>query len=651
MYLQIYNNHTHARFVEHLKQSLGELAADIDVALSIVCEHISSFDPRPMALQQLIEYANRVLGYLKGVCFRSDSIDDDADVTATAGQPGAALDTADEGLGLGLGADYRSAPTSRKGSILRANSSCISRNISADDGEDPALVGMLHRRSSSITDADDVIDLVRHNSEGTLTKQRRRLYSNADALSRRGSHDEHDVSNNDNNNTGNISTYNAGRPSQDLETGTLSGATTPGSAVGNIPVLHREASYVTGAGDGDKICLMDALSSRKREFELTTERLVKWRSQLLNAYKVTRMEYVWRRQAPLGRPANAVPNKHPGRADIAGNKVLFTQSSPEESPEQLGPVDADPLVQEAEAHAAAVRRENQRHSWKNLFPRGAYLHRVVALTDLICALDAVLDAKELPPFSPFSFLLTNFKTVALYLYGMGLVFVDTVIFWSTVLSAVLCAVFQQQERSTRESDNANASSSEQLMRPHTHRHTTSDDETVFKKARRRWRETVRTYAQPCKIALAICVTALFALVDQMRGQIFVDGVWATVAIGFIRQENVSSSFLVGYQRLEGTAIGALYSFVTYQGLHCDRKECGLNVTLPVIVVWVAVCAFWRNGARHGYAAIVAAFTPMVLFLGSNSSNGTLSMAWKRVAETIVGVGIYLIVDNCILPRR
>jgi uncharacterized membrane protein YgaE (UPF0421/DUF939 family) len=160
---------------------------------------------------------------------------------------------------------------------------------------------------------------------------------------------------------------------------------------------------------------------------------------------------------------------------------------------------------------------------------------------------------------------------------------------------------------------------------------------------------VRTYAQPAKISLAICLTSLFAIVDQMRGKVFVDGVWATVAIGFIRQENVSSSFLVGYQRLEGTAVGALYSFATFQGFGCHNRQCGFNIILPVLIIWIAVCSFWRTGPKHGYAAIVAGFTPLVLFLGSDSL--TLAGAWKRIAETIIGVVIYLLVDNAILPRR
>ena len=39
------------------------------------------------------------------------------------------------------------------------------------------------------------------------------------------------------------------------------------------------------------------------------------------------------------------------------------------------------------------------------------------------------------------------------------------------------------------------------------------------------------------------------------------------------------------------------------------------MTWPVLVLWLGVAAFFKEGPRHGYAALVAGFTPIALFYG------------------------------------
>jgi hypothetical protein len=172
---------------------------------------------------------------------------------------------------------------------------------------------------------------------------------------------------------------------------------------------------------------------------------------------------------------------------------------------------------------------------------------------------------------------------------------------------------------------------------------------IFSEARDRWATFVKAYAQPVKIALAVSIMVLFVVIKELALTSAYDALWGVIAVCVVRQENVSSSFLVGYQRLEGTAIGALYAFATYQLLKCDQTTCGLSVQLPVLVIWIAICAAFRDGPRHGYAAQTAALTPLILFLGSSSTGS--SGPWIRIFETIVGVGIYLLIDNLILPNR
>ena len=46
-----------------------------------------------------------------------------------------------------------------------------------------------------------------------------------------------------------------------------------------------------------------------------------------------------------------------------------------------------------------------------------------------------------------------------------------------------------------------------------------------------------------------------------------------------------------------------------------NQGCPASTTIPVLILWTFVCAFFREGERRGYAALVAGFTPIVLFLG------------------------------------
>ena len=171
---------------------------------------------------------------------------------------------------------------------------------------------------------------------------------------------------------------------------------------------------------------------------------------------------------------------------------------------------------------------------------------------------------------------------------------------------------------------------------------------VLKKIRDKYRELLSTYAQSMKISLSVTITSFFLLLPALR-QIYPNSFWAILVVILIRQDNTSSSFLTGYQRLEGTVIGAVYSFTMYTIFECGKSKCGIEISTPVLVIWLAFCAFFRDGPRHGYAAIVAGFTPIVLFLGNTPS--TAAGAWQRVEETWIGVGIYLIIDNLILPNR
>lgn len=160
------------------------------------------------------------------------------------------------------------------------------------------------------------------------------------------------------------------------------------------------------------------------------------------------------------------------------------------------------------------------------------------------------------------------------------------------------------------------------------------------------------YMQPFKIAVAGTLCALLLIVPSWRAA-NPYGAWAAVVVMIVRQDSSSSSYLRGYQRLEGTVIGAVFSFALiriFSGIH-DRARAYNAVLQVCLVLWVGVCAYYREVPGHGYSAAVAALTPVILVIGNADSPNLESIAWSRVAMTFYGVMVYLVVDNAIYPTR
>jgi hypothetical protein len=112
---------------------------------------------------------------------------------------------------------------------------------------------------------------------------------------------------------------------------------------------------------------------------------------------------------------------------------------------------------------------------------------------------------------------------------------------------------------------------------------------------------------------------------------------------------------IGLQRLEGTTVGAVVAFSLYRALDCEEEEeggaeaCPIVVAAPWVLLWCLICGYMRAGQAHGYAAVVAALTPLVLLLGP--ATGSLNSAWERIQKSAIGIGIYLLVDVLVLPEK
>lgn len=61
---------------------------------------------------------------------------------------------------------------------------------------------------------------------------------------------------------------------------------------------------------------------------------------------------------------------------------------------------------------------------------------------------------------------------------------------------------------------------------------------------------------------------------------------------------------------------------------------------------MAITSFFRNSSQFSYAALVAGFTAVVIFTGSNTVLGAdgEAVSLARIINTVVGSVIYLFVD-------
>jgi len=345
---------------------------------------------------------------------------------------------------------------------------------------------------------------------------------------------------------------------------------------------------------------------RKKELNQTIHRLKSSNAEMLTMYRRVRAQYIF-------------PSSLPCSEHSDGSLDSFTR----EDDGGLG--------------LAAVLAESKILSLRNTCPRAACLNRICLLTELFSTLDTVLEDSPNPislMSDYWSFFQRNYVTSRNYTTDVFMSYTANIyyivrIFIPVFFSVLICK--------TETATSAHAIHVREVQR----------------EVKLKFYELVNTYAQPLKGAVTITIASFFVLIPEIASRIS-NGFWICLVTVIIRRDNSSSSFSMGYQRLEGTAIGAVYAYALYTGFQCTDKTCGFEISTPILVIWIGICAFFRDGPRHGYAALVAGFTPIVLFLGVTPAAGNHPNqygAWQRIETTFIGIAIFLIVDNLILPNR
>lgn len=272
--------------------------------------------------------------------------------------------------------------------------------------------------------------------------------------------------------------------------------------------------------------------------------------------------------------------------------------------------------------ATVLYYENIRLGARNLVPRGACVCRYLVAMDTVGEILNVMwtpiDNEQLPvEFTGlFASIVDSVKSQAYYFYTC---------LYEPVLIAHHCFA---------------------LFRYHTSRSfcgigSSSDDIAES-------RSFVVGYIHPLKLSIITTTASLLVILPALHN-VFPYALWGAVVVTLIRQENSASSYHKAFQRMEGTVVGCIFAYLASQWMGCDYEDCNHLLAIAVTVVWIAMCSYFRWSSKHGYAAVVAGFTPVVIILGP--SRGSQDSAWGRVQMTFIGVAIYLIIDNLLVPDR
>lgn len=178
--------------------------------------------------------------------------------------------------------------------------------------------------------------------------------------------------------------------------------------------------------------------------------------------------------------------------------------------------------------------------------------------------------------------------------------------------------------------------------------------TYYTRNMLRFLEKHRTdVVHPLKIALILTVCSFFSLSDTLNAS-FNPGVWVSFTAAFIVSEDSSSAVVTGNLRLVGSVLGALYAWWVTKLIVGNAGTTAMDHSMALLSLlpWIFVCSFFRFSRSHGYAAVVSAFTAVVILLGTfNTATQGMTAPLGRIENTILGLIIYMVLDTLIWPIR
>ncbi|KAG1832744.1 hypothetical protein EV424DRAFT_1469474 [Suillus variegatus] len=130
---------------------------------------------------------------------------------------------------------------------------------------------------------------------------------------------------------------------------------------------------------------------------------------------------------------------------------------------------------------------------------------------------------------------------------------------------------------------------------------------------------------------------------------WVHGQWMIISYVWVLETNTGATWRVGYLRLSGTILGAIYAYITWA--ICGRNPIGIvaMVTLfDIPITWLV------TKSRIPSLGVVASVTlpPVVLYqyLTPDSGVSTRDLAWMRASMIALGIIAALAMNSLVFPR-
>lgn len=149
-----------------------------------------------------------------------------------------------------------------------------------------------------------------------------------------------------------------------------------------------------------------------------------------------------------------------------------------------------------------------------------------------------------------------------------------------------------------------------------------------------------------RFACAILLAAQLNFVPQLSSQFLLE-VWAPVEVTFLMFKHAGGSLRQSILRVEGTILGAVVGYLLVLALGSDH---------PIILslclgVWSLASCLFRSSAGHGYAAIVAAWTAVIIAVEGVSSQDQAAAipALERMTHAVIGGAAVVLAVNFLLP--
>ncbi|KAG2349332.1 hypothetical protein BDR05DRAFT_979574 [Suillus weaverae] len=131
---------------------------------------------------------------------------------------------------------------------------------------------------------------------------------------------------------------------------------------------------------------------------------------------------------------------------------------------------------------------------------------------------------------------------------------------------------------------------------------------------------------------------------------WIHGQWMIISYVWVLETNTGATWRVGYLRLSGTILGAIYAYITWAV--CGRNSIGIVVMVTLFdipITWLV------TKSRIPSLGVVASVTlpPVVLYqyLTPDSRVSTQDLAWMRASMIALGIIAALATNSLVFPRH